>query len=394
MRPVHGRPTPDGSTQPNVLVFRRELLRYSETFISNQARALRRYTPHLVGTRRVDLPLTELAVDASTMLPGQLARVSEFGLLHGVAPPGLRRRLAHVDVVHAHFGPDAALLVPVLSRGGTRAMPFVVTFHGFDATGTDDALRVLGRVAGRFVDARPALFERADTIVAVSEFVRTRLVAQGADPGKVIVHYIGIDNGFFWTPERPAPPPPSVLFLGRLHEKKGTADLLRALARLRTQGVEVPCTVAGTGAEETTLRALAQELRLDVRFVGAVDAERARDLLHTTRVFCVPSMTAASGDAEGFGLVFIEAQACGVPVVSYRSGGVPEAVADGETGLLATERDIEGLADRLHTLLADDEVWLRMSASGRSRTVEHFDLARQTAKLEDVYDRCRAAAHA
>jgi glycosyltransferase involved in cell wall biosynthesis len=392
MRPAHGQLTPDGSTQPNVLIFRRELLRYSETFITNQARALKRYSPHLVGTRRADLPVSELGVDASLMLPAPLGKVSEFDLLHGVAPAVLRRGLRHADLVHGHFGPDAALLLPVLSRGRSRAMPFVVTFHGFDATGTDDALRALGRVAGRFVDARPALFRRADTIVAVSEFVRNRLVAQGADPGKVIVHYIGIDTGFFWTPDRSAPPPPSVLFLGRLHEKKGTADLLQALAGLRTQGLEVECTVAGTGAEEATLRALTRELRLDVRFIGAVDAHRARDLLRATRVLCVPSMTAASGDAEGFGLVFAEAQACGVPVVSYRSGGVPEAVADGETGLLATERDIGGLADGLHSVLTDDARWLRMSACGRRRTVERFDLTRQTAALEAIYDDCRAAA--
>src|SRR5215831_12074111 len=126
MRPAHGRLTPDGSTQPSVLIFRRELLRYSETFIANQARALQRYSPHLVGTRRADLPLSELGVDASLMLPRQLAKTSEFDLVHGVAPPAFRSRLRHADVVHAHFGPDAALLVPVLSRGRSRAMPFVV----------------------------------------------------------------------------------------------------------------------------------------------------------------------------------------------------------------------------------------------------------------------------
>jgi glycosyltransferase involved in cell wall biosynthesis len=386
MRPAHGQITRSGSTQPEVLIFRRELLRYSETFIVNQARALQRYAPHLVGTRRADLPLTELGVEATTMIPARFAKIAEFGLLHGVTPAGFRRRIRHADVVHAHFGPDAALLVPSLSREPFRATPFVATFHGFDATDSDDALRALGRVTGRFVDARPALFGRANAIIAVSEFVRTRLVAAGADPGKVIVHYIGIDNGFFWAPTHSAPPPPSVLFLGRLHEKKGPADLLRALARVRARGVTVPCTLAGTGAEEPNLRRLARDLRVDARFVGAVDAPRARDLLHGTRVVCVPS------HSEGFGLVFLEAQACGVPVVSYRSGGIPEAVADGETGLLATERDIEGLADRLHALLTNDEQWLRMSSCGRRRTVERFDLARQTAALEDIYDDCRGAA--
>jgi glycosyltransferase involved in cell wall biosynthesis len=389
MRPAHGQKMPDGSTPPNVLIFRRELLRYSETFIVNQARALQRYSPHLVGTREADLRLSTLGVDATTMLPARLAKVTELGLTHGVTPPRFRRELRHSDLVHAHFGPDAALLVPALSHERLRATPFIVTFHGFDATGTDDALRALGRVAGRFVSSRPALFRRADTIIAVSEFVRTRVTASGADPRKVIVHYIGIDTGFFWTPDRSAPPSPSVLFLGRLHEKKGAADLIRALARVRSQGLEVVCTVAGTGAEEPAVRRLAADLRLDVRFVGAVDAHRARELLHGSRVLCVPSMTAASGDAEGFGLVFVEAQACGVPVVSYRSGGVPEAVVDGETGLLATERDVEGLGDRLRDLLTDDDLWLRMSACGRRRTEAQFDLTRQTGVLEDIYDECR-----
>jgi glycosyltransferase involved in cell wall biosynthesis len=71
---------------------------------------------------------------------------------------------------------------------------------------------------------------------------------------------------------------------------------------------------------------------------------------------------------------------------------VPEAVVDGETGLLATERDIDGLGDRLYEILTDDELWLRMSECGRQRTVEHFDLTRQTAALEDIYDECRGAA--
>ena len=229
----------------------------------------------------------------------------------------------------------------------------------------------------------------ANTIIAVSEFVRTRLVAAGADPRKVIVHYIGIDTGFFWAPTRSAAPPPSVLFLGRLHQKKGASDLLEALARLCSRGLAVPCTIAGDGPEEPTLRRLAHDLRLDVRFVGPVDPPTARDLLQATRVLCVPSMTASNGDAEGFGLVFAEAQACGVPVVSYRSGGVPEAVADEETGLLATERDVEGLEARLHALLTDDDRWLRMSACGRERTVTRFDLEQQTTKLERIYDDCR-----
>jgi glycosyltransferase involved in cell wall biosynthesis len=384
MRPAHG-PIPDG-TQPTVLIFRRELLRRSETFIANQARALERHVPHLAGTRRVEVAPEDFGVAATTVLPSRFAKAAEFGLLHGVTTREFGRRLRDADLVHAHFGPDAALLVPLLTREPLRAAPFVATFHGFDATDSDDALRAHGRIAARFVAARPAMFRRADTIIAVSEFVRTRLISAGADPRKVIVHYIGIDTGFFWAPARSEAPPPSVLFLGRLHDKKGPADLLRALGRLGARGLDVRCTLAGTGVEEPALRRLAAELRIEVRFVGAFDAARARELLHEARVLCVPSRS------EGFGLVFLEAQACGVPVVSYRTGGIPEAVAEGETGLLATERDIEGLAELVQTLLVDDDLWLRMSACGRRRTVERFDLGRRTAALEDIYDNTRDAA--
>jgi glycosyltransferase involved in cell wall biosynthesis len=369
----------------NVLIFRRELLPYSETFIVEQARSLRRYFPVLLGTRRGDRDPKTLPVPAATVGPSWFAKVNELALMYGGMATRMRAEMRRADIVHAHFGPDASLLVPALTRVPYRPKPFVATFHGYDAIMTDDELRALGRFASAFVDGRAALFERANTLVAVSEFVRDELVRAGAEAPKIIVHYIGIDTAFFWARERPSPPPPTVLFLGRLHAQKGCADLLRALARVPAETASVRCVVAGTGTEARSLAALATELRLDVQFVGAVDANQARELLHSARVLCVPSIR------EGFGLVFAEAQACGVPVVAYRSGGVSEAVADGETGLLATERDVDGLAQRLGTLLTDDETWRRMSVAGRARTARAFDLTTQTAALEDVYDQTRRA---
>ena len=120
MNPADPRITSDDSRLPNVVIFRRELLRYSETFIANQARALRRYSPLLVGTRRGDLPLSRVSVAATTVLPARLAKVAEFGLFRGATPPRFHRLLRHADLVHAHFGPDAALLVPALSRAPLR----------------------------------------------------------------------------------------------------------------------------------------------------------------------------------------------------------------------------------------------------------------------------------
>jgi colanic acid/amylovoran biosynthesis glycosyltransferase len=110
-------------------------------------------------------------------------------------------------------------------------------------------------------------------------------------------------------------------------------------------------------------------------------------------VFCVPSAVAASGDAEGFGMVFIEAQAMGLPVVSTLSAGIPEAVRDGETGLLVKERDPRGLAQAILRLLQDDELWLRFSLAGRRNVENHFDLTQQTGRLEKVFERLLAEPH-
>jgi glycosyltransferase involved in cell wall biosynthesis len=121
------------------------------------------------------------------------------------------------------------------------------------------------------------------------------------------------------------------------------------------------------------------------RFLGTQSPSTVREWMARASVFCVPSVVAASGDTEGFGMVFIEAQAMGLPVVSTLSGGIPEAVEHGETGLLVTERDPVGLAAALLVLLENDELWQRYSAAGRTRVVSQFNLLQQTERLENVF---------
>ena len=97
-------------------------------------------------------------------------------------------------------------------------------------------------------------------------------------------------------------------------------------------------------------------------------------------------MTAANGDAETFGMVFAEAQAMGLPVVSFASGGIPESVAHEKTGLLAPERDWEKLAQYLLQILQSPELWRKFSHAGPEHVRRNFDLATQTKKLEQLYN--------
>jgi glycosyltransferase involved in cell wall biosynthesis len=104
-------------------------------------------------------------------------------------------------------------------------------------------------------------------------------------------------------------------------------------------------------------------------------------------VMCLPSITAASGDAEGLGLVILEAQASGVPVVTSARGGAQEGIVDGQTGFAFAEHDVPAMAQRLYEVLSDDALAARLSAAAPAFVARAHDLFRQTAALEDLYDR-------
>jgi colanic acid/amylovoran biosynthesis glycosyltransferase len=107
-----------------------------------------------------------------------------------------------------------------------------------------------------------------------------------------------------------------------------------------------------------------------------------------SRIFALPSKTAADGDSEGLATTIVEAARRGLPTVSTVHSGIPEVVVPGETGLLGPEGDRAALTGNLRTLLADDALRARMGARAKQHADAHFDLATQTRLLEEIYDRC------
>ncbi len=202
---------------------------------------------------------------------------------------------------------------------------------------------------------------------------------------KVRLHYIGVDAARFVPPSPETPRAPRVLFVGRLVAKNGCADLLRAMALVRRSHPEVELHIAGDGPLRSGLEALAAEIHVNARFLGALPVASIRAAMADCLLLCTPSVRSRSGDSEGLGMVFLEAMASGTPVVSTRHGGIPEVVEDGMTGLLVDERQPEQLAQALGTLLADSGRRTTMGAAGRARVLAHFDLTRQTRLLEDLY---------
>jgi glycosyltransferase involved in cell wall biosynthesis len=107
--------------------------------------------------------------------------------------------------------------------------------------------------------------------------------------------------------------------------------------------------------------------------------------MYRAALLVVPSIAAANGDTEGLPINLCEAQAIGLPVAGFHGPGVSEAVLDGETALLTPAGDERALADAISCLLSDNCLTKRLTAAGRQRAEAHFDLATQTAHLEDLY---------
>ncbi|MEF2278512.1 glycosyltransferase [Deinococcus sp. YIM 134068] len=374
----------------NIVIYHEDLLAYSETFILNQGEALRQFRPYYVGTRRVDgipTPPERTIVLNDRPLTGRLAEL--WYKATGLAPH-LDRRLRELrpGLIHAHFGSNGVMALPLVRR---LRLPLIVTFHGFDATTRDELLLASDSLRNRrLVTRRPQLIASGALLIAVSEHIRRQLLDRGYPPHRVVTHYNGIDTRAF-TPAPEMPRENLVLFVGRFVEKKGTEYLLRAMRAVRERVPDARLVLVGDGPLRGELEGLARELGLgpgpDVRFVGRQTPQEVRAWMAAARVFCLPSVTARSGDTEGLPTVLLEALAMGVPTVTTRSAGNPEAVTDGETGLVVPERDAAGLAHALTRLLLDPALRGSLSAAALNDVRARFDAGQQARGLEALYIR-------
>jgi colanic acid/amylovoran biosynthesis glycosyltransferase len=361
-----------------VAIFRKRLLSYSETFIADQGRLLPTYRPVFCGYHRDNTGLQLLEGSDKLLLDdhSSMSSLSKFLLRHGLGG-GKRwiRAIANESpaIIHAHFFNDGIDAVKIGSR---LELPVITTVHGHDITKHENAQ------VGQSVNRQ--FFEQVDQVIAVSDFIAGQALAKGCPEHKLVQHYIGIDLEKFSQPKQESEQP-SLLFVGRLVEKKGCSYLLQAMSQLKQTFPELQLTIVGSGDLETGLRQEVADRKLNVIFTGTASAAEIREHLARSWLFVAPSITAQSGDAEGLGMVFLEAQALQTPVVSFRSGGLVEAVEEGVTALLSEEKDVAGLAENIASLLESSSLRHHMGQAGRERVEQHFDLRKQCSKLESIY---------
>ncbi len=222
--------------RPTVVVYCDHLLYPSETFIRAQGQALRRFSAVYAGSRRVrglDLPAESTYTISSGDTIGRTREV--FFKLFGTAPNLTQRlRALHPVLMHAHFGPDGLRALPLAQR---LSLPLIVTFHGSDATATDIRFAKASYGYRRYLANKEVLQRGADLFIAVSEFIREKMLEQSFPEEKVFVHYTGVDTRLF-SPSRDKEEP-LVLFVGRLVERKGADFLIRAMAEVQKTRPEI-----------------------------------------------------------------------------------------------------------------------------------------------------------
>ena len=282
-------------------------------------------------------------------------------------------------LIHAHFGPLGVRMLPV-----KRALnvPLVTTFYGYD-------MSELPRLP-EWQAAYARLFAEGDLFLVEGGHMRKALIALGCPEYKVQVQRIGVVLDKLSFRERRLEPGQKVivLFCGRFTEKKGLIYALKALTRVVVKVPNLELRIIGDGEGRSEIERYVAEYHLEpyVRLLGYQPHQVFYKQLEEAHLFIQPSVTSVNGDTEGGApTVILEAQACGVPVLSTYHADIPEVVRDGESSLLVPERDPDMLAEKWLELVTSPERWPAMGRVGRQHVETAHDIQNLTVQLEDRY---------
>lgn len=279
----------------------------------------------------------------------------------------LFRTISEYDVVHAHW------LIPQGIVQSFFKKPYIVTGHGGDVTSLNYGILKMLKIRA---------LKKAKKVTVVSNALKKQVntLTSGVD---VIVRSMGYNadefsssykvENFFGQGDKKV-----ILFVGRLAEVKGVTYLIKAMER-----IEAELVIVGQGDLENDLREQAKKQKDKIKFLGAKTHQELKRIYASADLFVSPSITASDGGREGFGLVFLEAMASGLPVVGSDSGGIPEIVKDGYNGHLVKEKNIDDLVEKINSILGDKEKY-KMLKEGAEETVKRYGyktIAKEYAEL-------------
>lgn len=272
------------------------------------------------------------------------------------------------NIFHIQYGTNKSP-VDLLKTSGCLKSSVVVSFHGHDAF-----FPINRSIEGH--NYYHDLFNVADAVIANTPYLAKQIESIGCSPSKIDAIRIGVNTEFFYPKETEKSVGSSfnIVCVGRLVKVKGHIYALKAVKKLVDEGFNVSLTIVGKGQEYNELSKYIEDNNLNAiaKLVGAKSQTEIRQLFWESDLFLFPSITLEDGRAETQGLATVEAQACGLPVVAFNTGGIKYTLKDNVTGCLCEAKDFKGMAEKVAFLINTPDVLFNMKTIAPKFVSEHF----------------------
>jgi len=279
----------------------------------------------------------------------------------------LLRHARDCDVIHANWtlSASAAVAAKIFLR-----KPVIVTVQGSDIYETQRL--------GWLKSITKAILSRCDQVLALSSSLAQVTASLGVSPERILVLPNGVDVEYFRPIDEQREP--IILFVGSLIERKGVRTLVEAGPAIFASHPEYSIVFVGEGPLSGELVELSRKLNIEdkVLLTGSQSPAEVRQWMQKSKLLVLPSVE------EGLGVVLLEALACGTPCVASKVGGIPDIITP-EIGRLIDPADLEQLAEAVHEVIDDPELWARMSQAARERILDHFSWQQISSRLLKIY---------
>ena len=303
-----------------------------------------------------------------------------FGLRQLLIPLLWHHWRYHFDVLHCHSVYPTGYVGAAFHK--ITGIPFVITPHGGDITKNNR-----GNIINRKVTDRiRKTFASAQAVTAISSALRQQILDLGAPPEKVFLVPNGVSLGEFTQIDASKKnlSSNSIVFIGRLIRRKAADILIQACSLVKYRCPDIKIKIAGEGPEMYSLKEMVKNLCLtqEVELLGTVRGEKKTRLLAEALFLVCPSRE------EPFGIVNLEALASGLPVIATKVGGIPDIIQDGISGFLIDSGNPEQLAEKMHVLIEDPALRIRMSENALN-SVSRYDWSKVVQDFQRIYGKIR-----
>lgn len=361
------------------------------SWIYAQISHLKKYQPLVITTRKRNLDIFPMKKIYSLSDLNGLNRFfqRQYAKLTNLYYPFFLKVLKEnqVSLLHSHFGNRGYFDLALKQK---LKIPQVTTFYGHDVS----LLPQEERWRKRF----KVFFKQGDLVLAEGNYMKKTLLELGCPDSKVRVQHLGIDcEKIPFIPRKlDDQQKVKILIAGTFREKKGITYALEAFAKLALTYKNIEVTLIGDAGrsqreinykKEITTIIDSRNIADKVNYLGFLPYPAFIEEAKNNHIFLSPSIHPSDGETEGGAPVaLIEMSAYGMPIVSTFHCDIPEVVIDGESGFLVPEKDTNGLVERLEHLIKHPELWESMGRAGRKYIEEEFNIVKQAAKLEALYD--------